>query len=101
MYIASNHGSGNFVRLSLLDVENGHEEKVESDPMQRVDLSDAQFSDLNDELLLTSYEDDSVERYGTGRNVSVRQGYEEADVRIPHPREIAAREPVEKAADSL
>ena len=69
VYIASNHGSGNLVRLSLLDVENGHEEQVESDPMKRVDLSDAQFSDVNDELLLTSYEDDKPRHYFRDKSV--------------------------------
>jgi dipeptidyl aminopeptidase/acylaminoacyl peptidase len=58
VYIMTNHGAGNLVRLALLDLASGKEELVESDPKNRVDLSNAQFSDLTDKLLATVYEDE-------------------------------------------
>lgn len=63
VYIETNRGSGNLVRLSLLDVETGNEEQVESDPLKRVDLSTARFSDLTDSLSMTVYEDEKPRIY--------------------------------------
>jgi dipeptidyl aminopeptidase/acylaminoacyl peptidase len=48
----------NLVRLTLLDVQTGKEDLVESDPENRVDLDDAMFSDATDELIGTVYIDD-------------------------------------------
>src|SRR5581483_4495469 len=58
VYIITNHGQGNLIRLALLDVASGKEEFVESDPEKRVDLESAQFSDLTGNLQATVYEDD-------------------------------------------
>jgi len=48
----------NFNRLTLLDVESGKEELVESDPQSRVDLQRAIFSNKTDELVATVYLDE-------------------------------------------
>ncbi|MBV9269381.1 MAG: S9 family peptidase, partial [Acidobacteriaceae bacterium] len=62
-YIVTNKGDVNFVQLSLLDPASGNATKIESDPMQRVDLDDALFSDLSDKLLATIYLDDRQRMY--------------------------------------
>ena len=63
VYIISNKGDVDLVRLVLLDPETSKEEMVESDPMKReVDLSGA-ASDLTDELILTSYQDEKPRLY--------------------------------------
>ena len=53
----------NLTRLVLFDPGTMKEEKVESDPLNRVDLGGAMFSDVTDDLILTSYEDDRIRRY--------------------------------------
>ena len=63
VYLISNTGDVDLVRLVLFDPETGKEEMVESDPMKRVDLSGARFSDLTDDLILTVYQDDKPRLY--------------------------------------
>lgn len=64
VYMISNKGeSVDLTRLVLFDVETGKEEPVETDPMRRVDLEDAAFSDLTDELVYTVYADDRQRFY--------------------------------------
>ena len=64
VYIQTNKSDDkDLVGLALLDVETGKEEFVESDPMKRVDLSGAVFSDLTDELIATVYEEDRERFY--------------------------------------
>lgn len=58
VYIRSNKGDADLIGLYLMDAETGAVELVESDPMKKVDLSDANFSDVSKELIATSYEDD-------------------------------------------
>jgi len=63
VYIQSNKGDVlDLIELALLDVETGAVEKVESDPMKKVDLAGALFSDVSDEMIATVYEEDR-ERY--------------------------------------
>jgi dipeptidyl aminopeptidase/acylaminoacyl peptidase len=57
VYLLTNKDS-NFIRLTLLDVDSMKEGLVETDPLKRVDLTNAVFSDKTDELLLTVYLDD-------------------------------------------
>ena len=57
VYMASNR-SANFTRLTLLDVQSKMEDIVESDPLNRVDLQNAIFSDRTDDLIATVYVDD-------------------------------------------
>lgn len=61
-YISSNKGT-NFVQLLLMDPETGNTTLVEQDPLKRVDLEDAAFSDVTHQLQLTSYYDDRLRRY--------------------------------------
>ena len=57
VYIQTNKGNPDLIELHLLDVATGKTEKVESDPENRVDFGGAVFSDLTNEMILTSYED--------------------------------------------
>src|SRR5215216_2996820 len=64
VYMISNKGeSVDLTRLVLFDLETGKEEPVESDPMSRVDLEYAVFSDVTDELVYTVYVDDRQRFY--------------------------------------
>ncbi|CAN5131326.1 S9 family peptidase [soil metagenome] len=64
VYLQSNKGdSADLIRLVMFDPESGKEEIVESDPMSRVDLANAAFSDVTDELIFTRYVDDRPRLY--------------------------------------
>ena len=54
VYIESNKGS-DLISLMLLDPQTGKTEMVESDPLGKVDLGGALFSQANDELIETWY----------------------------------------------
>jgi hypothetical protein len=58
VYMETNKGDTDLIRLVLFDPSNGSEEVVESDPLKRVDFGNAIFSDLDDELKVTSYQDE-------------------------------------------
>ncbi|HSK72975.1 MAG TPA: S9 family peptidase, partial [Pyrinomonadaceae bacterium] len=58
VYISTNKGDTDLTRLILLDVANGKEEVVESDPLKRVDLGGTSFSDVTNELIATVYTED-------------------------------------------
>src|SRR5256714_298870 len=59
VYIETNKGSGiDLVQLELFDPTTGKEEFVESDPMKRVDLGNANFSEVTDDLVATWYVDE-------------------------------------------
>jgi dipeptidyl aminopeptidase/acylaminoacyl peptidase len=71
VYMVSNKGDGvDLTRLVLFDPETGKEEPVESDPMSRVDLEDAVFSDVTDELVFTVYVDDRQRVYFKDRRLA-------------------------------
>ena len=57
VYISTNKGDTDLIRLALMDPA-GKEDVVESDPMNRVDFGSARFSEVTDEILYTSYDDD-------------------------------------------
>ena len=63
VYLVSNKGDVDLIRLMLFDLETGKEELVEADPMNRVDFGNARFSDVTDEIILTSYQDDKPRLY--------------------------------------
>ncbi len=65
VYIQTNKGSLDLSTLASLDPATGALETVESDPLQRVDLESAWFSEATDELIATVYEDDRERRYFT------------------------------------
>jgi len=62
-YIQTNKGHLDLLTLALLDPATGEIETVESDPLQRVDLDSAWFSEDTDELVETQYSDDRERRY--------------------------------------
>lgn len=74
VYISTNKGDTDLIRLALLDT-TGKEELVESDPMNRVDFGSARFSEVTDEILYTSYDDDKP------RNLIKDKGFE-ADYKV-------------------
>ena len=64
VYMVSNKGdSVDLARLVLFDPETGKEEVVESDPMGRVDLINAFFSEVSNDLIFTQYIDDRRRYY--------------------------------------
>jgi dipeptidyl aminopeptidase/acylaminoacyl peptidase len=62
-YIQTNKGDLDLMTLALLDPATGQVETVESDPLGRVDLDSAWFSEATDELVETRYSDDRDRRY--------------------------------------
>ena len=64
VYFQTNKGSGvDLVSLELLNPTTGKEELVETDPMKRVDFGNATFSEVSDELIATSYDDERERIY--------------------------------------
>ena len=63
VYMQTNKGNPDLVELVLMDAETGVVSKVESDPLARVDLGGTAFSNLSDELIATSYNDDRQRYY--------------------------------------
>ena len=63
IYIQTNQGDLDLTTLALLDADTGALEPVESDPLQRVDLGSAWFSEATDELVATLYSDDRDRNY--------------------------------------
>jgi dipeptidyl aminopeptidase/acylaminoacyl peptidase len=63
IFMQTNKGDADLVRLVLFDPETGKEELVESDPMNRVDFGGAIFSEATDDLVGTSYQDERVRLY--------------------------------------
>jgi dipeptidyl aminopeptidase/acylaminoacyl peptidase len=59
VYFQTNKGAGvDLVKLELFDPSTGKEELVESDPLNKVDLDDTWFSEVSDEVIATTYEDE-------------------------------------------
>jgi dipeptidyl aminopeptidase/acylaminoacyl peptidase len=64
VYFETNKGPGlDLNQLELFDPATGKEELVESDPLKRVDIGDATFSEVTDDLVATSYVDDRPRVY--------------------------------------
>src|SRR5215471_1961441 len=64
VYFETNKGAGiDLTQLELFDPATGKEELVETDPLKRVDLEDATFSEVTDDLVATSYVDDRTRVY--------------------------------------
>ena len=69
VYFVTNKGEGvDLVRLELLNPTTGKEELVESDPLKRVDFGNADFSEVTDDLVSTSYEDERERIYWKDKN---------------------------------
>ena len=64
VYFVTNKGAGiDLTQLELFNPTTGKEELVESDPMKRVDFGNASFSEVTDELIATTYEDERQRIY--------------------------------------
>lgn len=63
VYVQTNKGSLDLIELVLMDAETGAVEKVEGDPLGKVDFGDAWFSNVTDEIQATTYEDDRERIY--------------------------------------
>lgn len=63
VYLATNKGNRDLTQLVLLDLKTGAEALVEADPKGRVDFGGASFSEVTEELVATTYEDDRTRVY--------------------------------------
>lgn len=63
VYIRTNKGSLDLIELALLDVATGKVEKVEGDPMGKVDLDGVNFSNVSKDIVATVYYDDKARIY--------------------------------------
>ena len=64
VYFQTNKGNDvDLVRLELFNPTTGKEELVESDPLKRVDFGNAIFSQVSDELIATTYDDERERIY--------------------------------------
>jgi dipeptidyl aminopeptidase/acylaminoacyl peptidase len=63
-YMITNRGDDvDLSTLALLDPQTGKAENVESDPLKRVDFGDASFSEVTDDLAVTTYVDARARHY--------------------------------------
>ncbi|MCY7344728.1 MAG: hypothetical protein LH614_00765, partial [Pyrinomonadaceae bacterium] len=63
VYLQTNKGDPDLIQLVLFNPDTQKEELVESDPLKKVDLTNAVFSDVTDELIVTNYNDEKTRRY--------------------------------------
>jgi dipeptidyl aminopeptidase/acylaminoacyl peptidase len=64
VYFLTNKGSGiDLVQLELWNPTTGKEELVESDPLKHVDFGGPIFSEVSDELVATTYDDERTRIY--------------------------------------
>jgi dipeptidyl aminopeptidase/acylaminoacyl peptidase len=64
VYFQTNKGNGvDLVGLTLFNPDTGKEEQIESDPMKHVDFGSAIFSEVSDELIATTYDDERQRIY--------------------------------------
>jgi len=64
VYFTTNKGSDvDLIRLELFNPTTGKEELVEADPLKRVDFGNAAFSEVSDDLISTSYDDERERIY--------------------------------------
>jgi dipeptidyl aminopeptidase/acylaminoacyl peptidase len=64
LYMITNKSADvDVIELSTLDPTTATVTRLENDPLKRVDLGDAMFSDVDDRLLATVYEDDNERIY--------------------------------------
>jgi dipeptidyl aminopeptidase/acylaminoacyl peptidase len=69
VYFQTNKGADiDLVRLELWNPTTGKEEVVESDPLKHVDFGNAVFSEVSDELVATTYDDERQRIYWKDKN---------------------------------
>ncbi len=82
VYLTTNKGKGvDLIRLELFNPITGKEELVESDPLNRVDLGGVRFSEISDELISTTYDDERERIYW--KDKSFEADYKLLKQRIP------------------
>ncbi|MFN0109278.1 MAG: alpha/beta fold hydrolase [Blastocatellia bacterium] len=82
VYLVTNKGADDLMRLSLFDIETQVTESVETDPLKRVDFGAPIFSGLTDELIGTSYEDERARIYW--RNKEYEADYKLLQGKLPN-----------------
>ncbi len=80
VYLQTNKGDLDLIELFLMDAATGAVERVEGDPMKKVDLSGVNFSGLNKELIATVYYDDRERIYW--KNKKFQNDYETIKKRL-------------------
>ena len=68
VYLMTNKGSADLIGLELLDIATGAVTKVEGDPLGKVDMENAIFSDRTHELVATVYNDEKRRIYWKDKN---------------------------------
>ena len=63
VYMETNKGNTDLTRLVLFDPVTKTEQVVETDPLNRVDFGGVFFSDVTNELIATTYQDDRTRIY--------------------------------------
>lgn len=63
VYIQTNKGNADLIELALMDVATGKVQKVESDPLGKVDFSGMNFSGKTKEIIATTYYGDRARVY--------------------------------------
>ena len=63
VYMETNKGNTDLTRLVLFDPVTKTEQVVETDPLNRVDFGGVVFSDVTNELIATTYQDDRTRIY--------------------------------------
>jgi len=63
LYMQTNKGDRDRIELVLFDPETLKEEYVETDPLKRVDIGAVVFSEVTDDLVMTTYIDEKTRRY--------------------------------------
>jgi dipeptidyl aminopeptidase/acylaminoacyl peptidase len=83
IYMITNKGDNkDLAGMSLVDSGTGKEELVETDPLGRVDISGASFSDVTDELIATIYVDER--RRINWKNKEYEADYKWIQSKLPH-----------------
>ena len=83
VYMITNKGREiDLLRLVLFDPETGKEELVESDPMNHVDFGSPIFSQVSEDLIGTTYDDERTRIYW--RDKSFESDYELLKKRLPN-----------------
>ena len=82
VYLQTNKGDTDLIRLVLFDPETGKEEPIESDPQKRVDFGSAIFSEATDQLVATTYEDERVRVYF--RDKAFEEDYKSLQQKLPN-----------------
>ena len=86
VYLDTNKGNRDLSQLVLFDPITLKEELVEQDPLNHVDFGGAAFSELTDELIFTSYEDDKTRVYF--KDKSFEKEYNDLKKKLGETREI-------------